>query len=203
MNPQINRWFTPSTYILVIIALFLPFCHFKCGGMKLAQVKGVDMIVRGKATASPMIERLGGGKGFGSKEKEGLDKDELRVKFNIWVALSTLLALVGLIVHFTGMRPQHTIQLVLAVVGILALVVFVFTRNSFFGLDALGAEDGELGGRGIISIGLGIGFWLSVAGFVASAVFNFKDRSPVPVNVDEIGTGYPDLPPVPGNDPVV
>ena len=185
-----NRWLTPSSYIIVLLAMFLPFCHFKCGGIKVASVTGIDLVFKGKAKASSIADGLGDG--FSSKKEKNTlaDDDKLGVKMNIWVVLVVVAALAGLVVYFLRLRPNYRILFFISVLGVICLLAFVVTRNQFFGLDELlkgDDEDREFRGAGIISIGLGIGFWLSMLGFVASAAYNFKDRSPLVLPIDEIG----------------
>lgn len=203
MNATPNRWLTPSAYILVILAMFLPFCHFKCGGIKVASIRGVDLIIEGKARPSSVTEGMG--RAFSSKRKgNGLSgSDKLGVKMNIWVLLTVLAAVAGLVVYYLRIRSNHKILLFISIAGILFLLAFVITRNQFFGLDKLFGDRDEgvtqMRGTGIISIGMGIGFWLCLVGFAASAAFNFTDRSLQPLPIDEIGSDVhfpPPLPPV-------
>lgn len=200
MNIPPNRWLTPSSYILIILAMFLPFCHFKCGGMKVASVKGVDMVIKGKAKPSSTLEGMGNAFSSGKKKNALSGSEDLGVKINIWVVLTVVAAFAGLAVYFLRIRPNHKILFFISLAGILFLLAFVITRNQFFGLNELlgdgDKEDREFRGSGIISIGLGIGFWLCMLGFAASAAYNFKDRSPQPLPIDEIGSDAHFPPPV-------
>lgn len=176
--PWKRPWLTPAAYILILVSLLLPFCHFKCGGMKLATVQGTDMIIGGEISLSGQLKNLTNGLGGSKMSDEVKDKDR-NSKINIWVIIMTAAAVGGLIFHFLKVQPQQKIQLIIALAGIAALLVFVFTRNQFFELSDLGRdkedpEDREFGGAGILSIGLGIGFWLSLLGFAANVFLHFK-----------------------------
>ncbi len=176
-----NPWLMPGTYVLIILGFFLPFCNIKCGGMNIATVQGTDMIIKGDVAVS---SELGGLESMGDKlsPDSPKDKKDRKADINIWIIISAVAALGGLAVHFLKLKPQHSIQLVIGLVGIAALIAFAITKNSFFDVNTLGKEagskdgDSPLGGNAIINISLAVGFWVCAAGFAFAAWLGYSCR---------------------------
>jgi hypothetical protein len=179
---------TPAAYLLVLISLLLPFCHIKCGDMKIASIQGTDMIFKGKISLSGSLGSLAESMPGAKNNLDGDDKDR-NADINIWVMLVAVVALSGIGLYFGKVKPQQKIHLFVALGGILALILFWITKNSYFDMDGLGGQKdkkagGEFGANGMVSIGMGIGYWLSAVGFAAAALLNLKRKTALPAETN-------------------
>jgi hypothetical protein len=195
---QSRPLFTPAAYLLVLISLLLPFCHIKCGEMKIASIQGTDMIFKGKISLSGSLGSMAESMPGAKENLDGEDKDR-NADINIWVILVAVVALAGMGLYFGKVQPQQKIHLFVALGGLLALILFWVTKNSYFDLDGLGGhkdkkDGGEFGAGGLVSIGMGIGYWLCALGFAAVALLHFNKKPALPAKTD-----MPPTEPLPDN----
>ena len=139
--------------LVAVLALFaLPFLTFSCGGIEIATVTGYDLVLGGEVTADADFTG-----GEVEDESQPVDVEPLVV-----VALAAAVA--GIVVAFAMKNAR--LAAALGAVGAIALFALQFTLSS--DIDALEAE-----AEGLLSVGFGMGYWLSIAAFAAAAVLGF------------------------------
>jgi hypothetical protein len=157
-----SPWLSPGACAAIILAFLLPFCNFKCGGVKIASVQGIDLVIGGKPELNSSLGGLA--------DKEDMKGTGEKTKVNMWVIMALGAAVGGAGMHFAQFPQKQTVLLGLAALGLLALLVFAITKNGFFDVNKAGLNSNngsrDFGMSRVVSIGLGIGYWISVAGFL-------------------------------------
>lgn len=129
---------------IIVLSFLMPFFLVKCGGTTLASVSGVDMIVGMDV------------KGATESAKGG------RIDASIFGIIAALCAIVGVVLAWAGSQKMKMISMVVAIVGLACLVVMYLQLK----LEATKEDT-----RGMITIGLGFGFYLAFLGWLLNAVF--------------------------------
>jgi hypothetical protein len=181
MNPRSSFRFIPLGYAVVLLSLLLPFCNLKCGGETIATVQGTDMIFKGKIEIAGKLRSLMDMDDDRKSENKTDNEDDDRAKFSVWVLIAAALGLSGTALFFAIGKKGYAGHLGIAAAGLLSLILFAVTKDKLFDLDDLKKPGGDsldgMGGDMIsIRVGLAIGYWLCLAGFVAAGVLAYLNN---------------------------
>lgn len=133
--------------VVVLIAFFLPFFLIKCGGQTLASVNGVTLCVGTEVGPS------GGGS---SAKSETISPKAFAI-------VGLLAAIGGVVVALVKFQKQLLVQLILSSLGLLSLFIL--------NIDMKLAAGGMSSSKQMITVELGIGYYLAFLGFLATIIY--------------------------------
>jgi hypothetical protein len=98
--------FPKVSFAVIIICFLLPFITIKCGNYEIATLTGVDLV-----TGTHIDTDNDHGQAIGP---------------NIFILISLVLAIAGLVLAFLKFRGNKMISLIISVLGLISLIVFYF-----------------------------------------------------------------------------
>ena len=141
---KLTAVFPKISFGTIIILFFLPFLLVKCGGEEVANLSGFQLVT---------------GTEIGSDSEFGGSAED--IQSNVFAVISFLCAIGGLVIAFMTINHSKLISLVLSVIGLLSLVLLYNDANS----EALKNTEG------MITISLGIGYYLAFLGYLINSIF--------------------------------
>ncbi len=169
LKPKLSRYI----FGLAALAFFLPFINFSCAEMKVAEVKGIDMVfgssieANGELDFSQMAENMEGGEdpslGFSNSNASG----EHKVEPSFLAILALGCCILGLLMSFTDADRVRLMRIGLAVVAGGALIFLRFAIESEIEGQAMG----------IVQVDTAVGFWIVLALLAGAVWLNYSNES--------------------------
>lgn len=141
---------SPSVLGIALVLFLFPWCDINCAGQKVTSFTGTDLAI-GKTLEQPAF--------FGAKAKSETVRD-----MRVTAAFGILLA--GTIMGFMAGNMNDLRKVVVALSGVGSLILLLYFKF---------AADGEVArqGQGMITIGFGPAFWLTVLCSAGAPVLEF------------------------------
>jgi hypothetical protein len=169
LKPKLSRYI----FGLAALAFFLPFINFSCAEMKVAEVKGIDMVfgssieANGELDFSQMAENMESGEdpslGFSNSGTSG----EHKVEPSFLAILALGCCILGLLMSFTEADRVRLMRIGLAVIAAGSLIVLRFMIESEIEGQAMG----------IVQVDTAVGFWIVLALLAGAVWLNYSNES--------------------------
>lgn len=162
-----NRGIIPVAFALIIILFFFSFCDFKCNGMKVASLSGINFV-----TGSHIKVNDGAGlldnNSFGSlndnRGNKAEDKNE-KIDPNIWAILAFLSAIGGVAVFYKKLRNESFIGTAAGIIGFVSLLLL---------RQAIKRKIEQQGGGMVqIEIDFVFAYWVSILAFLVAGGISY------------------------------
>lgn len=151
-------------FAIVLLAFLMPFMAVKCANTKLVSLSGLKLATGGKVTLSGMEDLMEAGD-FDVEEDEETNEEKLKVNF--FALLALLAGIGGLVTALVMGKDKYLIPLVIAGVGIIAMLLIKTGLKGQMDLE----DAGEY--AGVIKIELQFGFILAFLGFIFAGVMAY------------------------------
>ncbi len=172
IKPKLSRYI----FGLAALAFFLPFINFSCAEMKVAEVKGIDMVfgssieANGDLDFNQMAENMGTA---GNEEGQNFDfsgsnaSGEHKVEPSFLAILALGCCVLGLLMSFTEADRIRLMRIGLAMIAGGALIFLRFAIESEI----------EEQSMGIVQVDTAVGFWIVLALLAGAVWLNYSNES--------------------------
>ena len=179
-----KRYLPSPFFLIALICFFLPFFAVTCGGQKLTEVTGLQLVT-GDAEdqiTEDLQDFIGGGGGIPGLEDFPIPGPTPSVPIGdvpgdlgegpdlgtpmIWAIAAAAVALLGIFLSLVSGKTGGVLALILGAAGTALLFVLSSSFKSAFFTD--GAEAAQV--EQIVTIENKIGYWVALFGFILAAV---------------------------------
>lgn len=190
---------TTISFAAGVLLFLLPFAEIRCNGASFAQISGLNMVTGSAPKMSGDLENLTQSLGRLDNSTIKTEKGKGEGKSYAFAVIALLLGIGGLVVSLLKKRTHDPLELLLGVVGAVALIALMIQVKADVNTQLkTGNENADdMNGMVRVSVDFTAWFFLCVACYLASAFFSYKQKELVTA-----GDVPPkDAPQVPINNP--
>lgn len=179
---------TTISFAVGILLFFLPFMEIKCNGTTLAQMSGLNMVTGAEPKVGGDLDKMSKALNDGATPTTKTEtKTDKKGKVYLLAIAALALGVIGLIVAITKKGVYNKTEMIIGVVGAVALLALMFHVKSDVNKMMQDGKKDEISTVMNLTAEFTFWFYLCVLSYLSAAFFSYKQKELI---------GDTDVPPV-------